>query len=193
VEDAKRFLKVVEGDRLYAFYVLITTTAMRRGEALGLQKKHLLLSEKVVQVRTSLAYIRKKGLTLGEPKSKSSKRDIVLTQFAVDALKNHLEYYPNTSGYVFATGNNTPFSPRNVLRHFKSKLSEAGLPQEVRLHDLRHSVISWLLASSKISIKDAQALAGHAQASTTIGIYAHLLPDYQRKTATAIEGLFSTE
>lgn len=190
VDEVKRLLKVLENDRLYAYYVLICTTGIRRGEALGLQKKNLLLDEGVLLVRNSLSQVQGAGLVLGEPKSKASRRDLALPQFAIDALKKHLAEHPNTSSYVFATGNNTPFLPRNIVRHFKSKLVEAELPAETRLHDLRHSVISWLLASGGISVKDAQGLAGHSQASTTLNIYGHLLPGYSKKAAPKIEGMF---
>jgi integrase len=36
-EEARDFLDALEGDRLYALWVLMITTGVRRGEALGLQ------------------------------------------------------------------------------------------------------------------------------------------------------------
>jgi integrase len=101
-----------------------------------------------------------------------------------------LDKHPSNSGYVFATGNGTPFSPRNILRHFKSKLKEAGLPESTRIHDLRHSFISWLLASG-VPPKDVQVIAGHAQFATTMDIYAHIMPGANREAAKKIEGLFA--
>ena len=193
VDEVKRFLKVLENDRMYAFYVVICTMAVRKGEALGIQKKNLLLNEEILQIRHSLSQFHGKGLILGEPKSKASKRDLALPQFTINALREHLVKYPNTSTYVFATGNNTPFSPYNIMRHFKHKLVESGLPVETRMHDLRHSVISWLLASGGISINDAQGFAGHSQPSTTLNIYGHFLPGYNKNAAKKIEGYFSTE
>jgi integrase len=190
VEEVKRFLKVLENDRLYAFYVLIATTGIRKGEALGLQKESLSLDDGVISIRHSLSQINGKGLVLGEPKSKMSRRDIALTEFTVDALTRHLKDHPNNSKYVFATSNNTPFSPRNILRHFKSKLEEAGLPQDTRVHTLRHSIISWLLASG-VSVKDVQMIAGHSQPHVTLKTYAHVMPNYNRKVAIKIEGMFA--
>ena len=102
----------------------------------------------------------------------------------------HLVKFPNTSHYVFATHNNNPFSPRNILRHFKFKLKEAGLPAKVRIHDLRHSYISWLIRSGQ-DIKSVQAIAGHAQASTTLEIYGHLLPGYNKEAANKVQGMFT--
>jgi integrase len=192
VDEVKTLLKVLKNDRLYAFYVLIATTGIRKGEALGLQKSSLNLHEGTVTIRHSLSQIYGVGLTLGEPKSAKSKREIALPAFTVNVLRAHLAKYSKNSEYVFATSRGTAFSPRNILRHFKEKLKEAGLPQSTCVHDWRHSFISWLLASGT-SIRDIQAIAGHAQASTTMNIYSHVLPGYNRKAADKIEGMFGTE
>lgn len=188
VGEAKKLLKVLEGDRLYAFYVLLLTTGIRRGEALGLQKPDIDLTEGTITIKHSLSFIPGKGLVLGEPKSDKSNRRLALPLFALNALKTHLAKFPNTSKYIFATGKNTPFSPRNVVRHFKFKLAEAGLPKETRIHDLRHSYASWLLQNT--SVKDVQMLLGHAQATTTLNLYAHVLPGYNQEAAKKVEGMF---
>jgi len=189
VDDAKWLLKVLEGDRLYAFYVVLITTGMRRGEALGLQKPDLDLTEGTVTIKRSLYFLPGKGLVVGETKSEKSNRTLALPEFTVQILKEHLEKHSLNSKFVFATGHGTPFSPRNVHRHFKEKLAEAGLPQSIRMHDLRHSHISWLIRAGQ-DIKSVQAVAGHAQASTTIEIYSHLLPGYNKEVANKIEGMF---
>lgn len=189
VEEAKQFLKVLESDRLYAFYVVLITTGMRRGEALGLQKQDLDLTHGTVTIKRSLSFLPHKGLVLGETKSDKSNRTLALPEFTVQVLKDHLKTHSLNSNFLFATGNGTPFSPRNIHRHFKLKLDEAGLPQTIRMHDLRHSHISWLIRSGQ-DIKSVQAVAGHAQASTTLEIYAKLLPGYNRDVANKIEGMF---
>jgi integrase len=48
-------------------------------------------------------------------------------------------------GFVFTTGIGTPVEPRRVTREFKAALAEAKLPT-IRLHDLRHSCATLLLA-----------------------------------------------
>lgn len=93
VEEVKRLLKVLEYDRLYAFYVHISTTGIRRGEALGLQKESLNLEEGTVTIVHSLTQINGKGLTLGKTKTAKSRRELALPEFTVKVLKKHLETY----------------------------------------------------------------------------------------------------
>ncbi len=192
VDEVKRLLAVLEQDRLYGFYVLMSTSGIRKGECLGLQKSDLRLEEGTILIRHSLSQVRGMGMVLGEPKSDKSPRELALPAFTVRILREHLEKHPSTSSYVFATSHGTPFSPRNILRHFKSKLKEAGLPEETRIHDLRHSFISWLLASG-VPPKDVQVIAGHAQFQTTMDIYAHVMPGANREAASKVEKMFGQD
>jgi hypothetical protein len=41
--------------------------------------------------------------------------------------------------------------------------------------------------------REIQEIAGHAQVSTTLSIYGHVLPGYNREVAKKIEGMFQTE
>lgn len=192
VQEIKRLLTVLENDRLYAFYALICTTGVRKGEALALQKSSLNLANGTMYVKHSLAQIYGKGLTLMEPKSETSRRELALPQFTVNILRKHLEVYSLNSNFVFSTSKGTPFSPRNILRHFKAKLAEAGLPTTTRIHDLRHSFISWLIQSGQ-DIKTIQAVAGHANIQMTLNTYGHLMPGALRSAADKVDMMFSQE
>lgn len=189
VTEVKHLLKVLEGDRLYAFYALICTTGLRKGEALGLQKSSLDLDNGTITVRHSLAHIYGKGLTLMEPKSEKSRRELAIPASAVDLLGRHLAVHSLNSNFVFATSHGTPFSPRNILRHFKGKLIEAGLPTSTRIHDLRHSFISWLIQSGQ-DIKTIQAVAGHSQIQVTLDVYGHLMPGAMRGASDKVQKMF---
>jgi integrase len=189
VDEVKRLLKVLEGDRLYAFYALICTTGLRKGEALAIQKSSLNLDAGTLVVRHSLAQIYGKGLTLMEPKSEKSRRELAIPPFTVELLRRHLSVHSQNSDFVFATGHGTPFSPRNILRHFKLKLAEAGLPQTTRIHDLRHAFISWLISSGQ-DIKTIQSVAGHSQIQVTLDVYGHLMPGALRSAADKVQGMF---
>jgi integrase len=85
-------LNEVRGDRLEALYVLAVTTGMRRGELLGLKWSDIDLENATVSVRRTLTRIDNgKRVTLGDPKTKRSRRTIRLTPQAVEALRVHLE------------------------------------------------------------------------------------------------------
>jgi integrase len=74
-------------------------------------------------------------------------------------------------GLVFPSERGTPMEPRNLNRHFTSLRENAGLPS-VRLHDLRHTVVS-LLMELGVPPHVVQAIARHSDVKITLKIYAH--------------------
>jgi integrase len=61
-----------------------------------------------------------------------------------------------------------------------------GLPERLRLYDLRHSCAS-LLIREGATVKAVQAQLGHATASITLDTYGHLFPDELDQLAGRLE------
>lgn len=128
---------------------------LRQGEALGLWWDDIDLPNRVLRVRRALQRQRGGGLVFTVPKTARSKRTIPLPAQLVRALEDHKERQDKEravagslwrgSPCVFTTPIGTPIDPRNDYREFKKLLGRAGLPP-VRLHDLRHTAASLLVA-----------------------------------------------
>jgi integrase len=186
--QVQRLLGALKDDRLYSFYVVALGCGLRRGELLALTWDCVDLDNGLLYVKKSLQAQKGKGLVSGEPKSPSSRRTIAMPDFVKNALASKEKVVE--SPYVFCTSKGTPFSPRNIVRHFKSVLKKANLPQTIRLHDLRHTFVSYML-SQNVPVKDVQVIAGHADFSTTMDIYGHLMPGAQKEAAKKMDGLFN--
>ena len=134
-----------------------------------------------------------------EPKSEKSRRQIVLPEIVVRALRAHKSRQEELkkgekwqeNGLVFTTNNGTAILPRNLVRHFKGKIAAAGVP-EIRFHDMRHTVASLLLAGN-VHPKIVQELLGHAQISLTLDTYSHVLPTMQREAAKRMDGFLRVD
>jgi integrase len=187
--QVSQLLKALEGDRLYAYYVLVISTGLRRGEALALTVDCLDLDQGVVRVEKTLSSIVGKGLVVGEPKSERSRRKVALPDFTRKVLAEHLANRQVDSAYVFCTSKGTPFGPRNIMRHFKTVLARAGLPQNIRIHDLRHTFVSYQLAAGTPA-SDVQKIVGHASFSTTVDIYGHLMDGAHEESARKMDSFF---
>ncbi len=81
----------------------------------------------------------------------------------------------------------TPLEPRNVTRQFKALLTAARLP-DMRLHDLRHSCATLLLAQG-VNRRVVMETLGHSQVSVTLNTYSHVLPALQRDAAARINAV----
>ena len=69
--------------------------------------------------------------------------------------------------------------------HYKRLHKRAGLPP-FRFHDHRHSCASSLLAKG-VPPEVIQGILGQSQISTTINIYAHVMPTLKQETADAMD------
>jgi integrase len=193
--EARKLLDAAQGDRLEALYVLAVTTGMRQGELLALKWQDVDLGNATVSIRRTLT--RSGGrYTLGEPKTKKSRRSIHLTPRAADVLEQHLERQLSDiqmlgdnyadQGLVFSTDTGTPFNPSNVRqRSFAPLLRKANIPH-MRFHDLRHTCATLLLGKGTHP-KFVQELLGHATVAITLDTYSHVMPGMGDQTARAMQ------
>lgn len=96
---------------------------------------------------------------------------------------------PRIAGNPYVFAGTKPGQPlQGVRRTWYAARHAAGL-EGVRLHDLRHTVASFAIASGH-SLVLTGALLGHANASTTAK-YAHLTNDARRAVADTVAGALS--
>ncbi len=187
VNQAKKLLETVREDRLYALYACAISLGLREGELLALDWSDIDFTKRTLKVSKQLQYIPSQGLSIRPPKTKTSFRTLPLPDIALSALLEHQE---NSSGsLIFATSKGTPFSPRNILRHFHLTLDKMELPR-MAFHNLRHSCASFHLAMGT-NPKIVQALLGHASVGITLSTYSHLLPGVSEEAAKNIDKIFS--
>lgn len=78
----------------------------------------------------------------------------------------------------------TPLNPRQVTKNFAALVQRLGFG--VRLHDLRHTHLSQLLAAG-VNVKVVSERAGHASAFVTLTTYAHTMPGMQQEAVDRLD------
>jgi integrase len=78
-----------------------------------------------------------------------------------------------------------PLQPRSLTHAFEKFLSSHGFPR-IRLHDLRHSHATHLLASG-VHPKIAQERLGHSSVAITLDLYSHVLPGLQAEAVQRVD------
>jgi integrase len=200
VEQTEALLRSVRGHRLEALYTVALALGLRQGEALGLRWEDVDLESGKLRVRKQLQRIDGR-LVLSEPKTECSRRTMALPGFAVDSLREHrvrqLEERLaagsrwRENSLVFPSTIGTPIEPRNVTRHFKALLREAGLPETTRFHDLRHTCATLLLMQGE-DLRVVMDVLGHSQISLTANTYQHVRESLKRGAANKMQTLFGT-
>jgi integrase len=194
VVEARRLLVAASEDRYRALWVLLLTAGLRRGEVLGLRWADLDLDNGVLRVRQTLQ--RAGGrLQLVPPKSERSRRSVPLASMAVVALRDHRlkmarEFLTrgqrlSDDDLVFLTAKGTPVEPRNLNRSFVALLRAAKL-RHIRLHDLRHTCATLLLAQG-IPARVVMETLGHSAIAVTMNTYSHVMPSLLRDAADRMD------
>jgi integrase len=166
-----------------------------KGDGVTDDRRHALQQELAAVLKKLKAI--KTSLHIVEPKSARSRRSITLPAVAVTALRAHRVRQLETrlaaggrwqeGGFVFTSGIGTPIEPRRITREFRALLKRAGLPL-IRLHDLRHSCATLLLAQG-VSARVVMETLGHSQVSLTLNTYSHVLPALQQDAARKMDAI----
>ncbi len=83
----------------------------------------------------------------------------------------------------------TPVDPDNFNRLFRSLCERAGV-RPIRLHDLRRTCVSLLLALGKRP-RVVRQIAGHSAIDMTINVYGHVNLDAQRTALGRLDSLLA--
>jgi integrase len=195
-EQLRSFLDHVRDDRLFAVWLLMATTGMRRGEVVGLRWCDVDLDAGRLSVVQTVIMVNREIL-LSEPKTARGRRSIALDVTTVAALRQlhrlrleerlRLGPYYTDSGLVAVHEDGQPVNPRLWSTWFVRRAAETGLPR-IRLHDLRHSYATAALAAG-IPAKIVSERLGHASIALTLDTYSHVLPNMQEQAAEQVAQL----
>jgi integrase len=193
------FLAVADGDNLAALWRLALLTGMRRGELLGLKWEDIDLTRGVLAVRRTISRGSAGTYTFGAPKTAHGRRSIALPTSAVKSLHRHRTKQLEArlgkgSAYkdqdlVFADALGEPIHPNTLTHQFKQLCARVGVPV-IRIHDLRHTSATLMLANGEHP-KIVQERLGHADVGMTLNRYSHVTMDMQRTAADRLDYLIS--
>jgi integrase len=196
VLDTDGAIGLIEAARPRALFVpvlLSVLCGLRRGEVAALRWRDVDLNLGRVSVVASMEQTND-GIRLKPPKSGRS-RAVALPALAIEELRRHrlkqaeellrLGIRQSDETHVCLQPNHQPWAPRNLSGTFVRFIKASGLPR-IRLHDLRHSHATHLLAAN-VHPKIVQERLGHANIGITMDIYSHVMPGMQDEAATRVD------
>ena len=158
----------------YAFELLFWT-GIREGELLALTKADFDLDKKMLYIRKSYQRLEKEDI-ITDPKTEKSNRDIHLPDFLCDEMEDYfgMLYKYNDEARLFDVS-------KHYLQHeMKRGCRESGV-KRIRIHDLRHSHVAYLIELGFSPVEIAERM-GHESISVTF-TYSHLYPSKQKRLA----------
>ncbi len=192
--DARYLLELLDDEPIHwrAVITFDLLSGLRRAELLGLRWCDVDIDQRLIYIRQTWNYLPKKGCYVGTPKSRSSERPLKISQTAVLLLLECQSWqerqkallgdaWANPDNRVFTKEDGSPFFPDGLTQWFSEFVQRSGLPK-VSIHSLRHTYASLLIADGTPLVVVAHNM-GHAQASTTANIYAHVIASAEARAA----------
>jgi integrase len=185
---------------LSCFLRVAAVTGARRGELCGLKWSDVDFRNCRLTIKRSVVVGPDNAMFEKETKTHASRR-ISLDAGTIELLRFHrrrckhaaaaAEAVLSNDTYVFShdVANRTPWRPDYVTLAFSRIRDELGL--NVRLHDLRHFAATSMLVNGQ-DVRTVSGRLGHADAATTLGVYAHFLESADKDAAEVMGDLLGS-
>jgi integrase len=180
-EEYQKFINTMEpGTRYYLIFEILFWTGCRIGELLALQVKDIDFEKNQISI-TKTYYRTGRKDVVTEPKTKQSVRRIEIPEFLMWEIKDFV------AGHYGMPDNERlfPIVQEAVQHKMKNQIKKAGV-KDIRVHDLRHSHVAYLINKGVEPILIKERL-GHKDIRITLNTYGHLYPNQQRRVADLLD------
>jgi integrase len=191
-DNAVALIEAARGTALFVPILLGVRCGLRRGEVAALRWRNVDLERGQISVVAS-AEQTDRGVREKEPKNGKG-RTVVLSATEIDELRSHrfrqaegllaLGVRLTDDHHVVAREDGQPLQPRSLTHAFMKFARRHGF--QIRLHDLRHSHATHMLAAG-IHPKIAQERLGHSSVGITLDLYSHVLPGMQAEAVSKVD------
>lgn len=193
-----RFLTAEEVEQLAAaipspYPVLIRVAAysgLRAGELAALRVQDIDTMRGRINVRQSVTEVHGKCI-FGATKTHQT-RTVPLPRTLMGHLAEHIApVATDRDALVFTAKDGTVHRQSNFYgRTFKPAVTDAGLPDKLRFHDLRHTAAALMIEQGAHPRAMMERL-GHSSVTITLDTYGHLYPSLEASLTDALEERFT--
>ena len=179
-------------ERYEALIFLLAYGGLRWGEVAALRRGRFNELKSRVEVLEAVSEVN--GALYFGPTKTGQVRSVAIPVFLRNLLAVHLTNFVNEipDALVFTTQNDATLRIGNFRRRvWWPALDESELPRSVRIHDLRHTCASMLIARGA-NAKAIQQHLGHSSITVTFDVYGHLLPDEQERIAVVLDEAYDS-
>lgn len=199
------------------YFTLAIFGGFRRGEMIGLNWEDIDFEEKTITIRRAVSLSKEKGnhvQYIKDPKTEAGKRTVKVPEICFKLLSDwekeqrqiclqlgtawegHRgnEYKKNPVFIQTDTGRRmnvqTPSKKfHKILKAYNSTVSEEDRLPMIRLHDLRHTNASHLVANG-VDFETIAKRLGHSKPSFTLDVYGHAIEENDEKASDKLEEIF---
>jgi integrase len=171
---------------------LAAVTGARRGELCGLRWRDVDWTGHTLTIERSVAMMGRGQLITKDTKTHAARR-LALDTFGEETLKRHLRVMEDRAADlgisimpdspIFTYDLVRPIAPDTVSHYVRSIAAKVGV--DTHLHALRHFAATELIGAGH-DVRTVAGRLGHRDASVTLKVYSHALPERDRDAASAL-------
>ena len=187
--EARRRDQTVE-----AAIALAAVSGLRRGELVALRWSDVNEADATLWVRRALRYAGSSGSEIGPTKTRSE-RVIALDEVGVEVVRrlkaaqvklaDELSFTLPPDPWLLPDHDiSEPMPPDRLTGAFRRIAQAVGRP-DLHLHSLRHFTATEMIAAG-VDVRTVAGRLGHSDASVTLRVYAHALPERDRAAANEL-------
>lgn len=196
-EQQALFMEYAKESYLYNFFAIMLRTGLRNGEMRGLKYTDIDKKNKVLHVQRTLKYIDGQGYIEDTPKTKTSRRDIPLTDATLQLLDEQKNYWGfkivNLDRYLFCNEKGEPLSRDRVqaeINRIIMRIRKGGNDFErITAHVFRHTFATRAIEAG-MQPQVLKTILGHSSLAMTMDLYSHVLPDTKAEEMEKIVNAF---
>ncbi|MEA0554617.1 site-specific integrase [Lysinibacillus irui] len=183
-------------------FTLALAAGLRKGELLGLEWKDVDFENQQIYIHQSIV-LTKQGPHIKATKTKKSKRYVTLPESVMEELKAYRIHWAKEKlkkggkwieqdrEWLFHSFDGTHLYPTSPSKHWKNFIDGHNF-KYIRLHDLRHTSASLLIAQG-VHAKIISERLGHADISVTMNTYGHAFKSADRAAADKLDNFFKVK
>ena len=199
--------------QLQAFFHLALIGGFRLGEQLALTWNDISFDEKRITINKAVSRLSSGEMIVKQPKTKAGIRTVKVTSSCIRLLREwkteqmklalmqgsawngNRKDFDNNHVFIQNDGSlMSLYTPNQAFERFLKRYNshcenDADKLPKIRLHDLRHSNVTYLLAEGT-DIETVSKRIGHSKPSITMDVYGHCLPEKEDEAALKLEQKF---